>query len=81
MVIDDLDVLSACVSPTKTNAKLIIDPDTMLPGAISSERFQMITWRNPQVIQASRNFHCRNLRRATAAILENRLTGIPQARA
>lgn len=56
MVIDDLDVLSAYVSPTKTNAKLIIDSDAMLAGAISSERFQMIARRDPQVIQSSRNF-------------------------
>jgi hypothetical protein len=56
MIIDDLDVFSAQVSPTKTNAKLIVDPDAMLARAISPEHFQMITWRDSHVIQSTCDF-------------------------
>jgi hypothetical protein len=56
MIIDDLDVFSAYVSPTKTDAKLIVDPDAMLARSISPEHLQMIAWRDSQVIQSTCDF-------------------------
>jgi hypothetical protein len=81
MIIDDLDVFGACVSPTKTDAKLIVDPDAILARANPLG----ISRRLPGGIRRSSNrpaiSTCRSLRRATAAMFENRLTGIPFASA
>ncbi len=40
MIIDDLDVCRVAVLPAKAHAPLIVDPDRVLPGAISAECFE-----------------------------------------
>ena len=40
MIIDDLDVCRVDVLQAKAHAPLIVDPDRVLPGAISAECFE-----------------------------------------
>ena len=49
MVIDDLDQLSAAVSPDKAEAPLIVDADAVLPSAIALEGLQPVAWRRAQI--------------------------------
>jgi hypothetical protein len=46
VVIHDLYVVCSIRFPAETDAKLIIDSDTVLTSAISRKRFQMIARRN-----------------------------------
>ncbi len=46
MIVDYFHVPSIAVVPTKADALLIVDPNTILPGAIASEFFQPIVRRN-----------------------------------
>jgi hypothetical protein len=45
MVIHDLNQIWALGRPTKTNPKLIVDPNTVLTFAIAFERFKPVSWR------------------------------------
>jgi hypothetical protein len=51
MIIDYLDLLRSGVSPNKTDSILLIDANTVLTSAIGSERFQLITRRNRQLLK------------------------------
>src|SRR5579884_561022 len=57
MVVDDLNVVSVAVSPSKADAPLIVDPNTMLACAIPSELLESIAWRPPQVVQLFGRVH------------------------
>ena len=43
LVVDDLDVPQAVISPTKADSPLIVDPDTVLPASIAAEFLQPVT--------------------------------------
>lgn len=52
MIIRDLYVVGPVFAPEETNAVLIVNPDAVLSFAISSQRFEAISWRDPQIIQS-----------------------------
>ena len=54
MIIDNFDRVSVPFVPSKTNPELVIDSDAVLSGPASAERFQIISWRDPQVIKRER---------------------------
>jgi hypothetical protein len=45
----DFDIMRAVFLPRKTDSVLIVNPDAPLPLAITRQRLQPITWRNPQI--------------------------------
>ena len=51
MIINDLDVIRIAILPTKADAPLIVDPNTVLASAIASEFLQPITWRHAEVLE------------------------------
>jgi len=53
MVVHDLHIACLVYGPDETNPKLIVDPNAVLPGAISLERLQSITGKG-QVAEVSR---------------------------
>jgi len=46
MIIDDFDVLSAGIRPSKTQPELIVYPDAVLLFSIASKGFQTIPGRD-----------------------------------
>src|SRR5713101_2431243 len=54
MVVDDLDVPRAVVSPSEANSPLIIDSDAVLPTPITAKLFQSVARRHSQVVQIFR---------------------------
>jgi hypothetical protein len=51
MVIRDFHVVGAVGRPLKTDRVLIVDPDTVLPFPVTLQGFEMVAWRNPQMVQ------------------------------
>ncbi len=51
VVVHDFDVRWAGGGPAKADAVLIVDPDTVLTGAITLESLQAISGRHAQVIE------------------------------
>lgn len=51
VVIDELDVDRALITPSKANAILLVDSDGVLPLTIAAELLQTIAGRSPQVVQ------------------------------
>ena len=49
MVIHDLHIVGAAVPPLEADAPLIIDPDAVLPVAVSRELFEPVRCWNPQI--------------------------------
>ena len=54
MIIDDLRVVSISVMPDKADAKLIVDPNAVLPQSISGEGLEPVAWERRQVAQLAR---------------------------
>ena len=55
MVIYNLHIFSACISPTETKAELIVYANAVLPYTITLQQFQSIARRYAQIAQPSRN--------------------------
>src|SRR5207248_2253000 len=51
VIVDDLDISWSSSGPHEANPPLIVDPNTVLAGAVGPEAFQTISWRNAQVAQ------------------------------
>ena len=51
VIVHNLDLESAAVSPDEAYAPLIVDPDAVLPLAIASQGFQPIRGRGPKVVE------------------------------
>ena len=51
MVVNDLNVECASLIPTEANPPALVDPDTVLILPVPSQSFQMITGRDPQVLE------------------------------
>lgn len=51
MVINDLDVQRATALPTKTDAPLIIDADTILTLSVTLQLFKLVARRGQQIAQ------------------------------
>src|SRR3972149_165498 len=58
VVVRNLDIRRVAIDPAKADAPLVIDADAPLPGPILLQKFQPITWRNSQTLDAGR---CVNL--------------------
>src|SRR5258708_1026070 len=58
VIIDDLDVRRAgrSIRPFKTDAPLIVDPDSVLTLPIALQRFEPVTGQRRQIIQDVRGF-------------------------
>jgi hypothetical protein len=54
MIIDDLDFKSITVPPFKANTALAIDPNAILPFAVALKSFEIIGWRNTQIVKRGR---------------------------
>jgi hypothetical protein len=50
VVIDDLDLEGVAVSPFEAEAPLVVDPQAVLPGPITLQCLQMISWWHPQIL-------------------------------
>jgi len=55
VVVDDFDVCRPRLGPPKTDSKLIIDPDAVLPFPITLQRLETVTWWHSQVIESAGN--------------------------
>jgi hypothetical protein len=53
VVIRDFDLICVSVPPYKTDAPLIIHPDTVLPFPVVAEYFQVIAGRHPQIFESA----------------------------
>jgi hypothetical protein len=51
MVVDDLNRSGIAILPHKANPKLIVQPNTMLPKAITAQLFQTIAGWRAQIVQ------------------------------
>jgi hypothetical protein len=54
VLVRDFDVVGIAISPFKTNTKVIVDSNAMLPGTISAESFQPIPGRRSQFVDRDR---------------------------
>ena len=54
MVVDNLDILGASFCPAEANPKLIVDPNAMLPFAVSLKSFQPISGRTCEITKRLR---------------------------
>ncbi|AOY60153.1 uncharacterized protein Dmul_33830 [Desulfococcus multivorans] len=52
MVIHNFDIRRPGRSPAKTDAKLTVDPNTVLPGTIAFQGFQTIAGRHLKIVKA-----------------------------
>lgn len=51
MVVDDLDVLRTGVGPDEADPPLVVDADAVLPRSVTTQPFQPVAWKRPQVIE------------------------------
>ena len=51
MVVNDLDLVCIAILPSEANAPLIVDPDTVLPSALTSKLLEAISWRDAQILE------------------------------
>jgi len=56
MVVDDFHVRRTSGGPPKTDPKLIVDPNAVLPGPISLQRLQAVSRRHAEIAERIRNF-------------------------
>jgi hypothetical protein len=55
VIIDNLDIVGTSVFKSETDAPLVVDTDTLLPGSVSAQGFQAIGWRQMKIVDN----HCR----------------------
>src|SRR6266700_2723905 len=54
VVVHDLDLRRAFRRPNKAHPELVVDPDRVLPLAITRQRLKTVAWRRPQVAETVR---------------------------
>jgi hypothetical protein len=54
VIIDNLNVLSGSIFPSKADALLVVEPDAMLTNTPANQRFQPVSSGNTQVFQPIR---------------------------
>jgi hypothetical protein len=54
MVVDDFDVPSAVISPSKADSPLVIDSNAVLAAPITAKFLQSVAWRRTKVVQVFR---------------------------
>jgi hypothetical protein len=81
VVIDDLDVLGARGGPTKADAELVIDADTVLSLAVAGQGFQPVSGWYAQIFKPVRNLQLPEFAAGDRLMLTNRPTRRPAASA
>jgi len=51
MVVDDFNIKSIALFPTEAYSPLVVYSDAVLSFPVSTELFQLIAWRHPEIIQ------------------------------
>jgi hypothetical protein len=54
VIVDNLNIFRVAAGPHKADPELVIDPDRMLPWAVTLERLQFVAGRTPQIAQRFR---------------------------
>ena len=49
VVVDDLNLVSLCVAPTKDDSPLLVDADAVVAGPVSSKRLEPVARRGPEI--------------------------------
>ena len=75
MVVSDFHIVRLSVFPREADAPLAVDSDTVLPFAVSAQRFQSITWRKSQVVQAFGGLKEQQLPQSTALNIGRQFAG------
>lgn len=57
MIVNDLDLVRIPIRPPKAGSPLIVDANTMLPGATAFELLESIPGRHPKIIQRFSRVH------------------------
>ncbi len=79
MVVYHLNIMRSAIAPDKAKPPLIIAPNTMLPGAITFQRFKPIIRRYAEIIQAYRRIqHAQFAPRDGQNIRRKALRGLSQ---
>jgi hypothetical protein len=53
MIVHDLDVFCTRRCPSKTDSPLVVDANAVLALSVGLQRFEVIAWRYPQVVQSA----------------------------
>jgi hypothetical protein len=61
MVVHNFDVIGSSCRPTEAQPELVVHSDAVLPSTVAFERFQRISRRNTEVIQAERDLQLTKL--------------------
>jgi hypothetical protein len=51
VVIDNVNLRRSCIRPTKDDAPLVVDPDTVKSRQVALQRFQPVAGRRPQIFE------------------------------
>ncbi len=62
MVIDDFDLIGVPIAPGEADPPLVVDPDAVLPGPVSSQRFEPVAADLRQVMETGRRVEAREPR-------------------
>ena len=61
MIVDDLNIFRPCVSPPEADPVLIVDPNTVLSGAIASELLEAVARWNAKILKGFGRIQCLKL--------------------
>src|SRR5271167_247838 len=50
VIIHDFDIECIMLNPYKTDSKLFVDSDTMVPCSVSCQGFQTVSWRHSKIV-------------------------------
>ena len=51
VVVGDLHVVCSCGGPAKADAPLVVDPDAVAAGSVATELLQLVSRRDPKVVE------------------------------
>jgi hypothetical protein len=49
VIVRDFHIISVAIPPPKADSILVVDPDAVLPSAITLESFQPVSWESAQI--------------------------------
>jgi hypothetical protein len=61
MIVDNLNIMSVMTYPPEANAKLVVDPDAYLAGALALEHFEPVSRWDLQILDRPRCIHLAQL--------------------
>jgi len=80
VIINNFNICSTGFGPSKTEPKLLVDPDTVLPFASMRQGFEHVAGWDPQIIQASRGLQLANLAQCDALEVDEAPDSIPASK-